>query len=161
MAAVGHDARMPLMAWLVSLLPLGFLILFASYIPAVAAGEAVRIVYPWAPSIGVTLSFVIDGLSLLFALLISGIGLIIFVYSGSYLAGHPQIGRFYLYLASFMVSMLGLVVADNLITMFVFWELTSITSYFLIGFNNEDQTARRNALQALLVTVAGGLAMLA
>ncbi|TVR97782.1 MAG: putative monovalent cation/H+ antiporter subunit A [Rhodospirillales bacterium] len=161
MAGLDHDARMPLLAWLVTLLPLAFLILFATYIPAVSAGETIRIVYPWAPSIGVSLSFVIDGLSLLFALLISGIGVIIFLYSGSYLAGHPQIGRFYLYLASFMVSMLGLVVADNLITMFVFWELTSITSYFLIGFNNEDQTARRNALQALLVTVAGGLAMLA
>ena len=93
--------------------------------------------------------------------MISGIGVFIFLYAGAYMAGHPQFWRFFLYLGGFMLAMLGLVTADNLIALFVFWELTSVTSYLLIGFNHEDAESRRKALQALIVTGAGGLAMLA
>lgn len=138
-----------------------FAIGFASCMPAVLAGETLRVGWSWAPSLGVSLAFMLDGLSLIFALLISGIGALILLYATGYMGDHPQFGRFVLYLFAFMLSMLGLVLASDLITLFVFWELTSVTSYLLIGFNHEDSVARRNALQAMLVTGAGGLALLA
>jgi multicomponent Na+:H+ antiporter subunit A len=115
----------------------------------------------WLPSLGITLSFTLDGLALTFSLLISGIGTLVLLYSNTYLAGHPQFARFALFLFSFMLAMLGLVLADNLIALFVFWELTTITSYLLIGFGHETIKGRRSALQALFVTGAGALAMLA
>lgn len=134
---------------------------FLQYLPGVAAGDPVRWVIPWIPSLQINLSFWIDGLSLMFALLITGIGAMVMLYAAKYLAGHPQYDRFALYLFSFMLSMLGLVLADNLIALFVFWELTTFTSYLLIGFGHTDPKSRRNALQALLLTAAGGLALLA
>jgi len=130
-------------------------------LPTVAAGEPARFVWDWVPSLGVQLSFWLDGLSLTFGLLISGIGAFIFLYSGTYLRGHPQFIRFMLYLTLFMLAMLGVVLADNLLAMFVFWELTTVTSYLLIGFLHEEPRSRRNALQALLITGTGGLALLA
>ncbi|MFM2044642.1 MAG: Na(+)/H(+) antiporter subunit, partial [Pseudomonadota bacterium] len=98
---------------------------------------------------------------LLFALLITGIGTFIVIYAGGYLHGHHHQGRFYLFIIAFMGAMLGLVLADDIITLFVFWELTSITSFLLIGFNHDDASSRRSAVQALLVTAFGGLALLA
>jgi len=130
-------------------------------LPSVAGGATHRIAVPWVPELGIMLSFQFDGLSLLFTLLIGLVGVFVTLYAGRYLAGYEQTGRFFLYLLAFMVSMLGLVTADNLIVLFVFWELTSVTSFLLIGYQHENETARRNALQALLVTAAGGLAMLA
>ncbi len=134
---------------------------FLQFLPTVAAGSPVRWVIPWIPSLDVNLTFWIDGLSLMFALLITGIGALVMLYAAKYLAGHPQYDRFALYLFSFMLSMLGLVLADNLIALFVFWELTTFTSYLLIGFSHADPKSRRNALQALLLTATGGLALLA
>ncbi|MCU0893619.1 MAG: hypothetical protein MUD06_04720 [Rhodospirillales bacterium] len=134
---------------------------FASLVPSVAAGETHRLVQDWAPGIGVSLSFYVDGLSLLFALMISGIGALVALHASAYLGGHRYYGRFFVYLFAFMLAMLGLVLADNLITLFVFWELTSVTSFLLIGLDHDNPRARRNALQALLVTGAGGLALLA
>ena len=134
---------------------------FAALLPDVAAGARPRWSLAWAPALGIDLSFLVDGLSLTFALLISGIGTLVLLYSNSYLAGHPQYARFALFLTAFMVSMLGLVLADDLIALFVFWELTTVTSYLLIGFDHSKEKARRNALQALFVTGAGGLAFLA
>lgn len=116
---------------------------------------------PWVPGLDVALDFALDGLSMLFALLISGIGTLIVLYAGGYLRGHPRLGRFFLFLMMFMGAMLGLVLADNVVTLFVFWELTSLASYLLVGFESERAPARRAALQALLVTGAGGLALLA
>ena len=130
-------------------------------IPAVSAGESLRFAWDWVPSLGISLSFLIDGLSLIFGLLITGIGALVFLYSSKYLAGHAHFTRFALFLALFMLSMLGLVLADNLLTLFVFWELTTITSYLLIGFDHATGKARRSALQALLLTGTGGLALLA
>jgi multicomponent Na+:H+ antiporter subunit A len=147
--------------WFFALLPAALFLYFAAQVNRIAEGETLATSYEWAPSLGVALAFHLDGLSLLFALLITGIGALVFIYAGGYLGAHPQIGRFYLFLLAFMASMLGLVLADNLITLFVFWELTSITSYLLIGFNHDSATARAAALQALLVTGTGGLAMLA
>lgn len=115
----------------------------------------------WVPSLGVALVFLVDGLSLLFALLVTGIGIFVTLYAASYLRGHPLLRRFYLYLLLFMLGMLGLVLAGNLITLFVFWEITTLASYLLIGFDHTNAVARRSALQALLVTALGGLALLA
>lgn len=136
-------------------------VLLANLLPTVAVGEAVRVGVPWVPSIGINFSFLIDGLSLTFGLLISFICIVILTYSSAYLAGHAHFRRFFLYLSLFMCGMLGLVLADNLITLFVFWEVTTITSYLLIGYDHTSPKARRSALQALLVTGAGGLVLLA
>ncbi len=147
--------------WLPALLPAAFAVLFATALPTIADGDPIRLAYNWVPSLGINFSLLLDGLSLAFALLISGIGFFVTLYARTYLAGHPHLGRFTLYLLAFMVAMLGLVLADNLITLFVFWELTTLTSYFLIGFNHASADSRRSALQALLLTGAGGLALLA
>nr|MDQ3396786.1 Na(+)/H(+) antiporter subunit A [Deinococcota bacterium] len=147
--------------WLLALLPMSLFVYFLSLVPRVSAGEEIVESLPWVPALDVSLSFYLDGLSLLFALLISGIGTLIMIYAGGYLKGHPGIGRFYLFILAFMGSMLGLVLTGNLVTLFVFWELTSLTSYLLIGFNHESEASRKAALQALLVTGLGGLVMLA
>ena len=116
---------------------------------------------PWAPSLGLSLSFNLDGLGLLFAMLITGIGALIVLYASRYLEGHAQASRFYASLFAFMGAMLGVVLSDNILTLFVFWELTGFTSFLLIGFEHERAAARSAAIQALIVTGAGGLALLA
>ena len=147
--------------WLLALLPASLTVYFASLVPSISRGEILLIENQWMPGLGITLDFMVDGLSLVFALLISGIGTFILIYAGSYLKGHKDLGRFYVIMLSFMASMLGLVLSDNLIAFFVFWELTSITSYMLIGFNHEDEEARKCALQGLFVTAGGGLVLMA
>ena len=117
--------------------------------------------YNWVPELGMSLSFRLDGLSFLFASLISAIGLLIQIYALAYLRGHPNRFSFHFYLTLFMLAMLGLVTSDNILLLFVFWELTTVTSYLLIGFNHEKEKSRNHALQSLLVTGAGGLALLA
>jgi multicomponent Na+:H+ antiporter subunit A len=134
---------------------------FTQAMGTVADGGIVRVAWEWVPSLGISLSFLIDGLSLTFGLLITGIGALVMLYSSKYLEGHAHFARFHLYLVLFMLSMLGLVLADNLLTLFVFWELTTITSYLLIGFDHATKKSRRSALQALLLTGTGGLALLA
>ncbi|HEU4594677.1 MAG TPA: putative monovalent cation/H+ antiporter subunit A [Pyrinomonadaceae bacterium] len=147
--------------WLLALLPATLTIYFATRIGLVAHGERITERLAWVPSLGVELTFYLDGLSLLFALLICGIGALVLIYAGAYLKGREQLGRFYLYLLLFMGAMLGLVLAGNLLLLFVFWELTSISSFLLIGFEHKKAEARRAALQALLITGGGGLALLA
>ena len=142
-------------------LPVVLFVWFCTMIPAVSGGEILVWELAWLPQLGIDLDFVVDGLSLLFALLITGIGAFIFLFAGAYMKGYRQRGRFTLFLVSFMLAMLGLVLADNLVALFVFWELTTITSFLLIGYSHENATARRAALQGLLVTGAGALAMLA
>lgn len=122
------------------------------------AGRLIEL--PWAPSLGLALSFNLDGLGLLFATLITGIGALVVLYASRYLAGHAHASRFYASLFAFMGAMLGVVLSDNVLTLFVFWELTGFTSFLLIGFEHEKPAARAAAVQALLVTGAGGLALL-
>ena len=144
-----------------SLFPAVLALWFLSHMGEVVGGHGIRFVYPWIPAMGLELSFNLDGLGLLFALAITVVGTLIIAYAGSYLHGHPSLPRFYLFILMFMASMLGVVLSDNLIALFVFWELTSVTSYFLIGFEHDKDTARAAALQALIVTGTGGLALMA
>ncbi|HZF75259.1 MAG TPA: hydrogen gas-evolving membrane-bound hydrogenase subunit E [Acetobacteraceae bacterium] len=133
---------------------------YALVLPAVAAGPVASGF--WAvPSLGVTGGLRLDGLSLLFALLITGIGALVLLYAGRYLQGDPRLGRLVVLLLLFMAAMLGAVTADDVVTLFVFWELTSLASFFLVAYDHEKPGARKAALQALLVTGGGGLALLA
>ncbi len=140
--------------------PLAMLVWLVRQIPGIAHGDPVQQSFTWVEGLGLDAAFRLDGLSLLFALLISGIGALIVLYTQGYFKGHPQQGRFMMYIIAFMASMLGVVLADNILLVFIFWELTSFTSYLLIGFNHESEEARAAALQAMLVTVLGGLFLL-
>jgi multicomponent Na+:H+ antiporter subunit A len=150
-----------LAARLSALLPLALFAAALGLVPGIMAGSSYRAAVAWVPALGVDLSLMIDGLSLLFVLIITGIGFFVSIYSVDYLHGHARTGRFFFFLHAFMLSMLGLVTADNAIALFVFWELTTIFSYLLIGFEHEHEKSRKSARQALLVTGAGGLALLA
>lgn len=154
--ALKHNA-----AWVLALAPAFMLLNFLSLLPVVAGGTTITQGFDWIPSLGVRLDWLIDGLSLTFAILISGIGMLIVLYSGGYLKGHPHQGRFFSFILLFMGAMQGLVLADSFLTLFVFWELTSITSFLLIGFDHARQASRRAAFQALVVTGVGGLSLLA
>lgn len=158
--AIGRIAR-DRTGLVLALVPAGLTALFGTMLAEVVREGPIRVARPWAPSLGVELSFRLDGLSLFFALLVAGIGTSVFVYANGYFGKKPGVGRFYALLLAFMASMLGLVLADDLLLLYVFFELTSITSYGLISFDNAKPVARANALQALLVTVPGGLCLLA
>jgi len=136
-------------------------VLLVGRIPAVAAGDVEHFTRPWIPDLGIHFALRLDGLALVFAILVCFVGSFSIMHAGESLAGHPRLGRFQATLLLFMAAMLGVVVADDLILLFAFWELTSFTSFLLIGFDRERAEARRAALQALLVTGAGGLALLA
>lgn len=147
--------------WWLAILPAGLFVYYASLLPGAANGGAEFFTRPWAAEFGASFSFRADGLSLLFAMLISGIGTLVVIYAGGYLDGNENLRRFYAWLLFFMGAMLGVALSDNLILLFVFWELTSLSSFMLIGFEHEREQARASALQALLVTGSGGLALLA
>jgi multicomponent Na+:H+ antiporter subunit A len=147
-------------SYVLTLLPLSLFAFFASHLGVVSRGEVPVQLIEWVPSLGIHLSFRLDGLALLFSLLITGIGTLVYLYTSYYLKGHTYLDRFYGYLSIFMAAMLGLVLSDNLMSLFLFWELTSISSFFLIGFNNHDKSSRTSALQALAVTGFGGLMLL-
>ena len=160
-APLVHRALGDRAGWALALLPAGLFAFFAGQAGRVTAEGAVLESTPWVPSFGVDVTLYLDGLSLLFALLITGLGALVVVYAGGYLKGDRDLGRFYLALLLFMSAMLGLVLSSNLIALFVFWELTSFSSYLLIGYKHDYEESRRSALQALLVTGGGGLALLA
>ncbi len=143
-----------------ALLPLIIFVWVALQFPHLALGERMVLSLRWVPSLGVDFAFVLDGLSGLFALIITGIGALVLIYADAYLSGHPHIIRFYLFLNAFLMSMLGLVLSENLLVLFVFWELTTLFSFLLIGFEHQSEAARSSARQALLVTGAGGLLLL-
>ncbi|MEN9939182.1 MAG: hypothetical protein RLZZ387_5761, partial [Chloroflexota bacterium] len=160
LAPLLHRRARSATGWLLALAPTGSALAFGALGSGLAPGERVLVAWEWSPELGIRLSFALDGLSLLFVLLICGIGALVLVYAGGYLAEHLQLGRFYAFLLLFMGAMLGLVLADNLLTLFVFWELTSISSFLLIGFTHERIESRAAARQALLITGGGGLALL-
>ena len=142
----------------VVLIPFSF---YLSKYNLIKSGETLSSSFNWVPTLDINLAFHLDGLSLLFVLLISGIGSLIFIYSNGYMKDEEKQGRFYCQMLIFAGAMIGLVMADNLLVLFAFWELTSISSFLLIGFQHKDAKARSAALQALLITEFGGLCLLA
>jgi multicomponent Na+:H+ antiporter subunit A len=136
-------------------------IYFAVRIPEITTAEAKTIFLEWIPALGLNFEFSLDGLSMVFALLVTGIGALVFLYAKAYMKSYSGTDKFYLYLMLFSAAMLGLVLSANLIQLFIFWELTSFLSYFLISFFHEKESARKAAFQSLYITGFGGLAMLA
>ncbi|RRR69912.1 MAG: DUF4040 domain-containing protein [Candidatus Viridilinea halotolerans] len=163
MAPLGLLARREpraLVGWGLALLPFAIFVLLCTQIGTVVNQGPIVETLRWVPTMGLELRFTLDGLSLLFALIITGIGTLIVGYAGAYMEKDIGLGRFLVYLFLFMGAMLGVVLAGNVLTMFVFWELTSVTSYLLIGYKHEYPDARRGAQHSLLITGFGGLALL-
>jgi NADH:ubiquinone oxidoreductase subunit 5 (subunit L)/multisubunit Na+/H+ antiporter MnhA subunit len=141
-------------------LALGETVALLTLVPAVAGGETLRFTLPWASLLGADLTLLVDGLSLFFALLISFAGCLIMAYGRFYLDPREAHGKFFAYMLLFMGSMLGVVLTGNLVALFVFWELTSLASFLLIGFWDHREASRYGATKALVITAAGGMAML-
>ena len=160
---VGAFLPARLAALLAAAVPATLFVFLVELLPVTAAGGVVVDSVPWVPSLGIALDFRIDGFSMLFGLLITGIGTLVVIYAGGYYAKKKATDRtrFLMLILAFMLAMLGTVFSDNLIVLFVFWEATSLISFALIGFNAEDRGARQAALQSLLVTAGGGLALFA
>jgi len=128
---------------------------------ATGVGEYGTVGAPWVPALDVGIRFTVDGWGLLFALLASGIGVLVFVYSAAYMHGEEGLARYYAALLAFMGSILGVALASDLVSIFLFWELTSLCSFVLIGHYTEDDASRYSARMAMVVTVGGGLCLLA
>lgn len=148
--------------WLVLAAPLALFIYFLTRIPVIKGGDLGYETLSWIPSLGIDLVFHLDGLSLLFALLITGMGTLVFIYSIFYLDKRKEeLTPFYVYLLLFMGAMLGVVLSDNLMVLYGFWELTSVSSFLLIAYWHRRQKSRYGAQKSMLITVFGGLAMFA
>ena len=147
--------------WFVLLVPLILFATLASFIPSIAKGETYVHTIRWIDSAGIHFTTYLDGLSLIFGLLITGVGSLVILYSIYYLSERESLGRFYVYLLLFMGAMLGVVFSDNLMVLYVFWELTSISSFLLIAFWYHRKKSRYGAQKSMLITVSGGIAMLA
>jgi len=137
------------------------LVLLLLCAPAVLHGEVLQFQLPWLPKLGLNVNFMLDGLGLLFAGLILGIGLLIILYARFYLSREDPMGQFYTYLLLFQGAMVGIVLSDNILLLLVFWELTSLSSFLLIGYWKHLPEGRQGARMALVVTGTGGLAMIA
>ena len=147
--------------WFVLVLPVLLFTYFSRFISLTKQGETVIESASWIPSLGIHVDFYVDGLSLLFALLITGIGSLVILYSIFYLSKEKErLNQFYVYLLIFMGAMLGVVLSDNLIALYSFWEFTSLSSFLLIGYWNERERSRYGAQKSLLITVFGGLSLL-
>ncbi|MBL8201769.1 MAG: monovalent cation/H+ antiporter subunit A [Chromatiales bacterium] len=133
----------------------------ATLAPAVFAGQVPAVATPWLPWAGADLGLRLDGLALLFATLVTGIGALVILYARYYLDSDEPVARFLAVFMAFMAAMLGLVLADNLLLLAICWELTSVASFLLIGHWRDRADARRGARMALLITGLGGLALLA
>ena len=147
-------------AWATAVVTALALAALLSLASAVFSGAVQQAGWEWLPELGLNLNFRLDGLGLLFGLLITGIGLLVILYACYYLSERDDPGRFYSFLLLFMGAMLGIVLADNLLLLLMFWELTSLGSFLLIGYWHPRTDARRGARLALTVTAGGGLALL-
>jgi multicomponent K+:H+ antiporter subunit A len=129
-------------------------------LPAVMAGEVVTASVNWLPSLGLNVNLMLDGLGFFFALLILGIGLLIITYARFYLAREDNMGEFFTYLLLFQGAMVGIVLSDNILLLLIFWELTSLSSFLLIGYWKHLPEGRQGARMALTVTGMGGLSLI-
>lgn len=156
----GRGGKLPPAFW--ALVPAaGFALLLGGSGEVWSGGTTWRTTIPWAPMIGLDWDVWVSPVGLLLALLVTGIGTLIVLYAAAYLKGSDRIGRFFGFLFLFAGAMLGIALSENLLALFIFWELTSISSYLLIGHFHEKTESRKSALDALLVTAGGGVAFLA
>ena len=154
-------ARRRLTAWTAGAVAGSACALLLGLAPGVFAGEVLLRQAEWVPAIGLNANFRLDGLAWMFATLISGMGLLIILYAAFYLHHDDPAGKFFSQLMLFMAAMLGIVLSDNLLLLLVFWELTSISSFLLIGYWGGREESRAGARMALTITGGGGLVMLA
>lgn len=145
--------------FLVAVVPVSLFVYYLGFLGELGS-EPVGFRLPWIPLLGVDLSFALDGFGLLFALLITGIGSLVVIYSTYYLGPREDLGKFYLYILIFMGAMLGVVTADNIVLLYIFWEITSVASFLLIGFWHTREESRWGALKAMMITVLGGFGIL-
>jgi len=153
--------RVAHLGWFVLSVPFILFLLLARYIPQVAEGKTFIHTYEWIPSFNINLTTYLDGLSMIFGLLITGVGSLVILYSIFYLSTKESLHHFYCYLLLFMGAMLGVVFSDNLMVLYTFWELTSVSSFLLIAFWHHRKASRAGARKAMTITVFGGLSMLA
>ncbi len=151
------------LAWVLAAAPLAALVLILWRLAALGRGPALAWRFDWIPSLGLSAGLYFDHLSALFALLVTGIGTLVVIYAGYYFKSEERPWgewRFLAYLLLFMTAMLGLVLAGDVITLFIFWEGTSVTSFLLIAYKSKDEAARRGAFKSLFITGGGGIALL-
>ena len=159
--ALNHRLSITRLSWLLALAPLTAVVLLALRVPQVNEGLIFTWQWTWLPSLDLSLGFYVDSLSVLFGLLVTFIGALVVVYTGQYFKGDQGAWRFLTYLLLFMVSMLGVVTAGDVLTLFIFWEGTSILSYLLVAYKYQYEEARYGAFRALFITGGGGIALLA
>ena len=148
-------------AWLAGTCALAAFAIVLGYAPQMSRGETVRLAFDWMPSLGLAFSLRMDGFAWMFSLMVTGIGFLVVLYARYYMSARDPVPRFFAFLLGFMASMLGVVLAGNLIQLVLFWELTSLFSFLLIGYWHHNPAARDGARMALIVTSAGGLALFA
>lgn len=148
------------LGWFVLPIPVVLFAYFLSYIKPTMSGQFTEQSAAWMPQIGMNFDVYVDGLGLLFSLLITGIGSLVVLYSISYLSQSEQLGHFYCYLLMFMSAMLGVVLSDNLLVLYFFWELTSFSSFLLISFWRHKDKSLYGAMKSMMITVFGGLSLL-
>jgi multicomponent K+:H+ antiporter subunit A len=148
-------------AWLAAVTALAAHLVAWSFYPRVANGEIVAVVFDWLPALGLTFTVRVDGYAWMFAILVTGIGMLVAVYARYYLSLQDPVPRFFSFLLAFMGAMLGVVLSGNLVQLVFFWELTSLFSFLLIGYWTQNPAARDGARMALVVTSAGGLCLFA
>src|SRR5690606_35040993 len=159
-ALLPHDARNR-EAWLGGLITLIATGLMISLYPAIAAGEVLHFRLAWMPALGLDFTLRLDGYSWLFAMLVLVIGALVVLYARYYMSPSDPVPRFFSFFMAFMGAMLGIVLSGNLIQLALFWELTSLVSFLLIGYWHHRPDARRGARMAFTITVTGGLCLLA
>lgn len=148
--------------WFVLIVPVTLFLYFIQFLGQISSKENIIANFPWIPSLGINFTVYLDGLSLLFALLITGIGSLVVLYSIYYLSKHKEsLHNFYVYLLLFLGAMLGVVLSDNLIVLYMFWEFTSLSSFLLIAYWYQREKSRYGAQKSMLITVFGGFSMLA
>ena len=148
------------LGWFVLPVPFVIVSYLFTLIPNIQSGSNMYKPLNFMPRIGMNFDVYIDGLGLLFAILISGIGTLVVIYSIGYLSQDEKLGNFYIYLLMFMAAMLGVVMIDNVLMMYMFWELTSISSFLLIAFWTTKEKSTYGAQKSMLITMFGGFMML-
>ncbi|QBR84876.1 DUF4040 domain-containing protein [Legionella israelensis] len=146
--------------WLLALIPFLMFLITLQNSKHLIDHNVIHLEFPWIDALNIYFSFRLDGLSQLFLLLISGIGIPITIYSKPYFKTNPYLERYYFLFFIFMASMTGAVLADDLLTLFIFWEMTSACSFLLISLNHKNRTARKAAIEALFITLLGGSCLL-